>query len=345
MLLTLFYVLFFLARMIIPLTLGIVLLRWGLQWSKVQSVTLRRVILALILALALKYVFLVFFRHYLSQRHLPMVVELLGVLFGVITIPCIVITRLFKTRPIQSFRAYLPVWLVYVFIIPVSLFVIRPYIVEKFRISTCGMAPTILGYHYEGQCTECGNPSFGSVMLGGYKYKSPMTICQGNFHVSHTKDNERNRLSKSERVCGPDRILVAKFLKPKRWDVIVFRNPENPRESYCKRLVGFPGEVIEIKDGSVWADGNQLIPPDSIRNIQYTSETKVRTKAIWGVSPPAKLAEEEYFVLGDFSANSNDSRFWRKGVPRHNPYALPESHIQGVATHIYWPPQRWCMLR
>jgi hypothetical protein len=60
---------------------------------------------------------------------------------------------------------------------------------------------------------------------------------------------------------------------------------------------------------------------------------------------PAVLADDEYFVLGDFSAQSSDSRWWYEGAPGHNPYAVPRSHVRGVVTHIYWPPQRWRVLR
>jgi len=60
---------------------------------------------------------------------------------------------------------------------------------------------------------------------------------------------------------------------------------------------------------------------------------------------PATLATDEYFVLGDFSENSEDSRFWTRGAPNHHPYAVPESYVEGVATHIIWPPDRWSSLR
>ena len=63
------------------------------------------------------------------------------------------------------------------------------------------------------------------------------------------------------------------------------------------------------------------------------------------LSRPAKLGDDEYFVLGDFSPQAKDSRLWREGAPGHTPYAVPASHIRGVVTHIYWPPKRWRILR
>jgi hypothetical protein len=63
------------------------------------------------------------------------------------------------------------------------------------------------------------------------------------------------------------------------------------------------------------------------------------------VDHSARLGEDEYFVLGDFSAMSKDSRLWGEGAPGHHPFAVPESHLRGVVTHIYWPPDRWRILR
>ena len=141
-------------------------------------------------------------------------------------------------------------------------------------------------------------------------------------------------------------MIVAKFLKPKRWDVIVFRNPVNPREVYCKRLVGLPGEEIEIRDGSVWANGSELTAPEAIRRIRYVSGMPASSSEIWGApGRPAKLAADEYFVLGDFSENAMDSRLWSRGAPGHHPYGVPESYVLGVATHIIWPARRWRTLR
>ena len=164
-------------------------------------------------------------------------------------------------------------------------------------------------------------------------------ICSDNFHVTQPTD-------RGDKVFSADRFLVAKFLRPQRWDLVMFRYPEDPSVLYVKRLVGLPGEEITIKDGQIWANGEMLTPPDSIRGIKYISEVTDRYRELWG-SPdhPAKLADDEYFVLGDFSRESKDSRWWKRGAPGHNPFAVPESHLSGVVTHIYWPPSRWRTFR
>ncbi len=138
-----------------------------------------------------------------------------------------------------------------------------------------------------------------------------------------------------------DLILVNKFIygakipfidlnlpalrQPKRGDVIVFIYPESPKKDFIKRLVGLPGETLEIKNGTVYVNDKPLI--DSIFNQRYyynRGEFGQEGRKI-------KIPDDNFFVLGDNSASSQDSRYWGF-VPRKN--------ILGKALVIYWPPQR-----
>jgi signal peptidase I len=104
---------------------------------------------------------------------------------------------------------------------------------------------------------------------------------------------------------------------PERGDIIVFEPPTNPSDDYIKRIVGLPGEQIEIQGGAVWVDGVLLEEP-------YTNPGSY--SGAWS------LRAEEYFVLGDNRNNSSDSHNW--GV-------LPEENVVGKAWLCYWPPERW----
>ncbi|HEY3391566.1 MAG TPA: signal peptidase I [Lacipirellulaceae bacterium] len=143
-----------------------------------------------------------------------------------------------------------------------------------------------------------------------------------------------------------DRILVCKPISPRRWDMIVFRYPADPTVNYVMRLVGMPGEKLEIRDGAVWIDHKKTEPPASIAGIRYspTIEAFGLTHSGPG-SEPVELGPDEYFVLGDFVDQSSDSRLWQRGAPGHAPYAVPESHIVGVVINIYWPISRWTSFR
>ena len=104
-----------------------------------------------------------------------------------------------------------------------------------------------------------------------------------------------------------------------------------------------------IRDGAVWADGQRSEPPESLRGIEYFADAEGTPlppdMKMWGhESRPALLGDDECFVLGDFPARSKDSRLY-EGAPGHPPYAVPEDYIEGVVTHIYWPPSRWRTFR
>jgi signal peptidase I len=143
-----------------------------------------------------------------------------------------------------------------------------------------------------------------------------------------------------------DRVLVIKSIHPQRWDIIVFRSPEDPTTCFCHRLLGLPGETVTLRDGAVWIDGKKQTPPELCRGIEYLDLFQGSLTPLWGSEErPAKLGPDEYFVLGDFSACSKDSRLWEKGAPGHPPYAVPAANIVGVVTHIYWPPERCRALR
>ncbi len=143
-----------------------------------------------------------------------------------------------------------------------------------------------------------------------------------------------------------DLILVNKFIygarpplvnfalpplrQPKRGDVIVFIYPESPKKDFIKRLVGLPGETVEIKSGTVFVDDKPLIDPSFNQRYYYNRG------GFGEEGKKIKIPEDNFFVLGDNSASSQDSRYWGF-VPRKN--------ILGMALVIYWPPQRIRIIR
>lgn len=120
-----------------------------------------------------------------------------------------------------------------------------------------------------------------------------------------------------------ERVLVAKFYyrltEPQRGDIIVFRYPIDDRKNLIKRVIGLPGEKIKISNGMIYVNGEPL-----------QGDKYVRTYYDYGFYGEGEktVPEDSYFVLGDNSINSDDSRFWGY-VPRKN--------ILGRAFLIYWP--------
>jgi signal peptidase I len=121
-----------------------------------------------------------------------------------------------------------------------------------------------------------------------------------------------------------DHILVNKFIyrftEPKRGDIVVFKCPEeaDPRQvDYIKRLMGLPGDVIEVKEGLVYRNGKALREPFLLEpgDIRYDM-------------PPVKVRPGKFFVMGDNRNDSNDSHRWGQ---------LDRNRVLGKAMVTFWP--------
>ena len=93
--------------------------------------------------------------------------------------------------------------------------------------------------------------------------------------------------------------ISKKMKDPERFDIIIFKYPDDESQLFIKRLIGLPGETVEIRDGKVYINGAQEPLDDS-----FVPETPR------GDSGPYVVPENSYFMLGDNRENSRDSRFW-----------------------------------
>jgi signal peptidase I len=256
----------------------------------------------------------------------------------------LVMARILGSSLGKAVLAWLPTLIPQIGFVLLAVLVVIPYLFEAFKIPTNAMAPTIIGQHLEAPCPRCGSPAYAT--------PEPEQVALSKEPVLMICSRER----RSCEVVDPpraehpgDRLVVNKLICPQRWDVIVFRYPENPEVNFVFRLAGLPGETVAIRDGAVWINGEKQTPPDSCKGIEYLARLDdgvLGRPTLWGSEgKPAKLGPDEYFVLGDFSARAKDSRLWQQGAPGHPPYAVPASYIVGVVTHIYWPPSRWRVLR
>lgn len=107
---------------------------------------------------------------------------------------------------------------------------------------------------------------------------------------------------------------------PKRGDVVVFEPPRRPGEDYVKRIIGLPGEKVQVTKGQVFINDQPLAEPFEPIPGSYSMQN------------PVIVPEGQIFVLGDNRNNSNDSHNWG---------SLPVENIVGRAWLSYWPPDLW----
>jgi len=146
-------------------------------------------------------------------------------------------------------------WLITAFILA---FLFRAFIMEAYRIPTGSMADTLKGAHFRLRCPQCGYKYDYGFMPEKYgMLQDTLPLGPVELPTTHCPSCGYYPKSKARRqIAGGDRILVLKciyqFFEPKRWDVVVFKNPLEPKVNYIKRLVGRPGDTIEIINGDIY---------------------------------------------------------------------------------------------
>jgi signal peptidase I len=109
---------------------------------------------------------------------------------------------------------------------------------------------------------------------------------------------------------------------PRRGDVIVFEYPRDPSRDFIKRVIGLPGDTVEIRSGKVFVNDQPLEEPFGPNPGSYSAG-------------PVTVGDGEVYVLGDNRNNSSDSHAW--GM-------LPMHYVIGEALVSYWPPRYWSVV-
>jgi signal peptidase I len=133
-------------------------------------------------------------------------------------------------------------------------------------------------------------------------------------------------------VFGPTPLAIGRAVLPvrpiHRGDILVFKYPEEPDRDFIKRVIGLPGETIELKNKKIYVNNQPLdepyvhflTPPSS----DYQEVTSYDLRERFG---PVTVPADKYFVMGDNRDNSQDSRYWG---------FLPRDYVKGRALIIYW---------
>lgn len=129
-----------------------------------------------------------------------------------------------------------------------------------------------------------------------------------------------NKFSYGVKLPFVDKIIIP-VDDPDYGDIIVFKYPKNPSVDYIKRIIGKPGDTIEVRNKDVYRNGEKLVEPYVIHKDPHTQPT-VRDNM-----PPRVVPDGHYFVMGDNRDHSADSRFWG---------FVDREAIHGKAMIMYW---------
>ncbi len=137
-----------------------------------------------------------------------------------------------------------------------------------------------------------------------------------------------NGHSMDETLHDGESLIVDKvtyrFSDPKRYDIVVFPSPDGDNSYFIKRVIGLPGETVQIVDDEVYIDGKPLGENYGIAAIEY-----------YGIAQePLVLGDDEYFVMGDNRPVSRDSRYEDVGP-------IQKSDLKGRAILRVWPLNRF----
>lgn len=190
-------------------------------------------------------------------------------------------------------------WIKPILIAGILALIIRTFVVQPFKIPSSSMEPTL----------KPGDRIFVSKFI--YGAKVPFT----NIQFPEVRD-------------------------PKFGDIVVFLSPEEKKKYLVKRYIAGGGETVRIEDGDLYVDGKEKVVLIESEK-ENTSETYRRAFYFnHGAYGPAKksvtVPEGHFYVLGDNSANSRDSRYWGP---------VPEKNLVGKAFVIYWPITRWQLIK
>lgn len=227
--------------------------------------------------------------------------------------------------------------------------IIHQYVFQAFKIPTGSMAPTLLGQHKDLECPNCGR--WFPINDRSEPINDPV-VCS---NCGHTFD----RQTVDQAVCthfparpknlfwrGYYRVLAGRFIynfsEPKRWDVMVFKTPENtpmPGQDYIKRIVGMPGDLFDIRRGNIYSNGEIVRKPKNVQEAMwvpvYDSRREKREDGRFGPAwtPLSSSLERETNLLKLVPSGGETAMagFRGSGLPDKNP-------INTFLDYNHWNP-------
>lgn len=317
------------AMVLLLLAANVVGLRWVGSHFLQKRLTLWRCLLAA-LAIAICSAALMVAVPWIAQvARLPWHLATVAFIVGCLVIAAAVLAVVLRLSQGETLKALLVITVASAVVLSLEAMTMR-LAFPAYSVPTNSMAPTIRGRHYLGTCQHCSGTAVVSAQPGmddGELEPSDRSICTLCMRSGAPLETQ-------PALQMGDRIIFRRLVVPRRWNIVVYIPPSNPQQLFTHRLVGLPGETIQVQDGAIWIDGQRLPPPADLAKIRWELDDELAGP--YGVqfacAAPLKLADNECFVLGDNAGNSYDSRFFGP---------VPESDLRGVAGLVYFPPRAW----
>ena len=132
-------------------------------------------------------------------------------------------------------------------------------------------------------------------------------------------------------VCAPVAYPAERALLPmrelRRGDIVVFKFPEDPERDFIKRVIGLPGDTLELRNREVYVNGQKLTEPYAHYLFPVGESGEATSFDVRERYGPVTVPDGHYFMMGDNRDNSQDSRYWG---------FLPAHYVKGRALTIYW---------
>jgi signal peptidase I len=135
-----------------------------------------------------------------------------------------------------------------------------------------------------------------------------------------------NKLEFAPTATALERTLLP-HREIRRGDVIVFKYPEDPERDFIKRVMGLPGDRVELREKRVVINGQPIDDPHAYYLQPPSTGASPRSTDVRETYGPVTVPDRQYFVMGDNRDNSQDSRYWG---------FLPASYVKGRALFIYF---------
>jgi hypothetical protein len=224
MLSTLFVIGCFVAFLALTLIFNGWLLWLGSRWARIPDVTFARALIVVAIfstvgVLSNKLVAV-------SGWEETQPVVALAVYLSAMVAAWLIVQRGFRTTFGRAILAWLPTLLVPATLLPIVAFVVKPYVLETYVSPSNGMAPTIVGEHYDSVCPKCRGQLLVRPAQVGRPSGAEAGICERCWQTSWVTVANQTAIS-------GDRFVSIKLLRPRRWDLITFHYPEDRTLSMC----------------------------------------------------------------------------------------------------------------